>query len=60
MKKHKHEAPPKGLALLCLAIIYALARIYMETGSIIFAYLSVIPGLIVIVVYFDGMLNHKK
>ena len=59
MKKHKHEEPPKGLALLCIAIIYALARIYMETGSIIFAYLSVIPGLIVIAVCFDGMLNPK-
>jgi len=29
----------------------------METGSLIFAYLSVIPGLIVMVVYFDGMFN---
>ena len=59
MKKGNHEGPPKGLALLCIAIIYVLARLSMETGSLIFAYLSVIPGLIAIVVCFDGILNQK-
>jgi len=57
MKKDKYEGPPKYLPLICIAIIYVLARLSMETGSLIFAYLSVIPGLIVMVVYFDGMFN---
>lgn len=60
MKKDKHEGPPKYFPLICIAIIYVLARLSMETGRVIFAYLSVIPGLLVMLLYFDGMLNHKK
>lgn len=60
MKKYKHEGLPKYLPLVCIAIIYTLARLSMETGRVIFAYLSVIPGLIVIVVCFNGMLNQKS
>ena len=57
MKKDKYEGPPKYLLLICIVIIYILARLSMETGRVIFAYLSVIPGLFVMLIYFDGFLN---
>ena len=60
MKKNNHEAPPKSILWFCLLIIYGLYRISIATDNVVFLYLSAIPGLIVIVVYFDGMLNHKK
>lgn len=60
MKKNKHEGPPKYLLLICIAIIYVLARLSMETGRVIFSYLSVIPGLLGLIVCFDTFLNQKN
>lgn len=57
MKKDKHEGPPKYLGLICIASIYVLARLSIDTGRSIFFYLIAIPGLLAIVMLFDELLN---
>ena len=53
MKKDKNKAPTKYYLWLCAAIIYALYRTSRATGNIVFLYLTIIPGLLVLVICFD-------
>lgn len=59
MKEDKHEKAKDSIMFLACTIFAILNLIRLETGMVIFSYISAIPGLFVVVAVFDSLLNLK-
>lgn len=59
-KQNQKYDGPSDSALLLIGIIFAiLIQLRMETGMVIFGYLSIVPAFFIVVIVFDRLLNLK-
>lgn len=58
-KNNKYDEPNDAILLLAGVAFAILNLIRLETDMALFSYLSVVPGLFVVVAVFDRLLNLK-